>query len=597
MLNAPLLSKTKLNLPSGALGVWDFSKLVSASRIVPNEIKIGSPRSQNITRAPRGFFSGTFGIFGGNNALTVTDNNTTAPDGSSEATTVTGGSGSDWFIQQQSDKSGVNTITSGPTFTMAISVKSLSGSSLNFKMGPLSAETVKTATTSWQRFTVTTTIGNQGALMFRTPDGVIAANFAICDWEVFAGSADLNPAPLTAKPQILLNRDIQVGFDSGTSVSGGKMVNGSSAILQLENPLDVTNYTMLYVAKHNAAYSAGAQYEPILAGVEGATGGWNNFAAGPIVQSNVGQRIAGNSVDKRFSGQSGSAAANGTAELFGLSGAGPFVAAHRFNGTRATTVINGVQILDWVGSSLSPNAVKDFTIGCLANSFFTTYDIYFVALYNRVLTDAEIRSAQLAIGQRVTLGATSSQRVILFLGSSITSALGSAVADGYVDQIGQHLVPLSLGANWGFAGNGLVNLLAQEELIEEAFAGSPLQEQIISFEVGANDLATGVNVTTLLSTYSALCDRQRARGRKVVVHTAMFRTDGNMGSTERGTFNTAVRTWVGVHCDAIADWAANATMGTDTSPNNATNFQDLVHPTIAGYAILEPITRAAINGV
>lgn len=606
MLNAPLLSKTRLRLPPGALGVWDPANYVAATRTIPNEITASNPRSQNILRAPRGFFSApSFGIYGGNNQLTVTDNTATAPDGSLEASTVTGGAGQDWFIQCTNAKTGVGTLQNGVQYTLAFSVKSLSGGSLNFKLGRSGSEAVLTATTSWQRFTVTwVNSGAGGTLMFRSPDSIIAANFAVCDFELFAGAVDLNPNPMTAKPQVILNRDIQVCFDGSSSVTGGRIIKGSSAILQLDSTLDVKNYTLLYVAKKNVAYVAGAQYEPILAEVDIGSETWNNFAVGPIVQQNVGQRINGNSVDKRFSGQSGLANPNQTADLFGLSGAGPFVAAHRFSGgNRATTVINGVQILDWTGSARTPNAVKDLFVGCLSNSNFTTYDNYFMVLYPRALTDAEIRTAQLAIGQRVALGSTSAQRVVIYMGSSITASLGSAVNNSYADKTGPNLVPLSFGSNWGFSGNALPNIVAQEPFLEDAFAGSPLQKQIVSFEIGANDLnvAPGALITTFLSNYAALCDRQRAKGRKVVVHTVLNRTDVAGGSANftanRATVNAALATWVGVHCDALADVASDATIGTDAAPSNTTYFQDLVHPTIAGYVIWEPYTRAAINSV
>ena len=47
---------------------------------------------------------------------------------------------------------------------------------------------------------------------------------------------------------------------------------------------------------------------------------------------------------------------------------------------------------------------------------------------------------------------------------------------------------------------------------------------------------------------------------------------------------------------AIRPYAVPLIMG---APNNATYYNPLgkVHPTLAGYALLEPITRAAINSL
>ena len=49
--------------------------------------------------------------------------------------------------------------------------------------------------------------------------------------------------------------------------------------------------------------------------------------------------------------------------------------------------------------------------------------------------------------------------------------------------------------------------------------------------------------------------------------------------------------------DALADFAANATMGCDSCAASSTYFSDGEHPTAAGHAILGPIARAAIQSV
>ena len=68
-------------------------------------------------------------------------------------------------------------------------------------------------------------------------------------------------------------------------------------------------------------------------------------------------------------------------------------------------------------------------------------------------------------------------------------------------------------------------------------------------------------------------------------------------NTARNTVNTTLRTWVGTHCDAIADFAADATMGPDAAASNATYYSDGTHPTAAGQVILETVIRSVINAL
>jgi hypothetical protein len=61
--------------------------------------------------------------------------------------------------------------------------------------------------------------------------------------------------------------------------------------------------------------------------------------------------------------------------------------------------------------------------------------------------------------------------------------------------------------------------------------------------------------------------------------------DGD-ANLDRNTANATLRTWIGVHCDAIADAGGDATEGADSSRSKTTYYQsDQVHPTVA--AIIE----------
>lgn len=133
----------------------------------------------------------------------------------------------------------------------------------------------------------------------------------------------------------------------------------------------------------------------------------------------------------------------------------------------------------------------------------------------------------------------------------------------------------------------------------------PTQTNILSVEIGANDLGNNISFggnpngfTTALATY---LDARRAAGWKVVIHTILSRSDGTnstLFNPDRATANTTIRTWLGTHADAIADVAADATIGPDGVSDNLTYYNaDKVHPIDAAYAIWEPITRAAVNSL
>lgn len=112
-----------------------------------------------------------------------------------------------------------------------------------------------------------------------------------------------------------------------------------------------------------------------------------------------------------------------------------------------------------------------------------------------------------------------------------------------------------------------------------------------------NDIAFGsLTAAQVLSAYWAYCDAARAAGWRVVACTVLPRSDALIRGTfeaDRTTFNAAIIADWASHADALADVSAVAGMGAAGDSNNATNYSDLVHPTAAGYTLLEPTYTAA----
>jgi lysophospholipase L1-like esterase len=115
---------------------------------------------------------------------------------------------------------------------------------------------------------------------------------------------------------------------------------------------------------------------------------------------------------------------------------------------------------------------------------------------------------------------------------------------------------------------------------------------------GANDMTTSGEDQTgeqFEASLKSWCQDRQAAGFFVVVLTTLaHNTDGGVEIPRRNVANGLTRLDPSFY-DALADIALNATIGTDTSQNNATYFSDGVHPTLAGNQIIRDIVVDAIN--
>ena len=78
------------------------------------------------------------------------------------------------------------------------------------------------------------------------------------------------------------------------------------------------------------------------------------------------------------------------------------------------------------------------------------------------------------------------------------------------------------------------------------------------------------------------------------------RNDGVMTEPNRTTYNSTLTGagWAAANgIDYIIDLASQATMGNPATCSNTTYYQDGVHPTEVGYALLAPIYLSGINAL
>lgn len=112
-----------------------------------------------------------------------------------------------------------------------------------------------------------------------------------------------------------------------------------------------------------------------------------------------------------------------------------------------------------------------------------------------------------------------------------------------------------------------------------------------------NDLFFGASAATAYSNYVTLCGLARDTGYKVVAVTVLPRSNSGTPGTfeaDRQTVNTNIRNNWASFADALADVAANTTIGDAGDETNATYYSDLVHMTDAGYLIVADIIKTAI---
>lgn len=152
---------------------------------------------------------------------------------------------------------------------------------------------------------------------------------------------------------------------------------------------------------------------------------------------------------------------------------------------------------------------------------------------------------------------------------------------------------------------GLATLRSREAAISSLCNGGGADINIFSVLIGAgnSDLIgyTGVlgdGYDGWLADLAAICDNRRADGYKVIVGTVLPKQYGTGEWTAaRAYVNPILRTWPGVHCDAIADFAAHPIMGPEGAEDDATLYGDHVHPTALGQGYLLDVFSPVFDAV
>lgn len=185
-------------------------------------------------------------------------------------------------------------------------------------------------------------------------------------------------------------------------------------------------------------------------------------------------------------------------------------------------------------------------------------------------------------------------RSLVAEGDSLTFRGGP---DTYVNQFVAHADPtLASVATLASGGSTIASVEGRTAAVDSMLHVD--RQNILSVLIGTNDNANGTPAQTFLMRLAAYLDARRERG-WIVVAITVPPTSSTVAAhfAWRDTVNTQIRSWVGVHCDAVSDFAADPTMGAPSAPLDPTLYHDGIHQTPAGHAALELVYRETINSL
>lgn len=573
-------------LPAGAVGVWYADEYTTSPRpLVPNSLSAVPTTGVSLWPVSRRLFSNNFLWF--KSGITAADSGLTGPDGLSDASllTCTG----DWYMGPT-----IAPVLAAGTYIMAVSARS-QGADQTFVMKVLNGSLtspVKTATTTWQRFTFTFTTAG-GALSIRplAANASASATLEVCDLELFAGSIDLHQ-PLSGA-MVMGDAGVSSTIPSYTAPKLDFSSTGYGWI-QLPAKFNTTNVTAIAVTEKVAAGSA---YQAFFSDMRPSL--YNTFttflerpAQRPNFLVNVNELVP-----------AGATLGDG---LWKFLGRGVHMITQRYDGATGDTFLDDVKIVTKSLVTTGPTIGAFYNFNVNGNGGFQTgHKMVALALYDRALTDAEVRSAYAFMQTRAatkSITMTAADRIIAFEGESLTA--GNGTIPTYANLYGANASPTFYGSMFALSGS-YVNTAGSPNMQERAAGLDAVippnkngRKFILSVQI-SNDLLVTSSATYLSQLATYLDARKAAGWDKVVLATILPRIPATYATfnTRRAEANPILRTWVGTHCDAIIDFAAEADYGDDADASDAAKYYDGVHPTAATQIAMEAVARAVLDAL
>lgn len=590
-------------MPSGAVGIWYADEYDATTKAIANR-SLSAPLSANIMRAGRRQFNETYWFNKSN--VTVTEASKDPGDGTSDGSVLVGTAG--WTIRPAASQS----LPAGD-YTMVATLWTDSGTATvgwtkNFG-GGIVRENSTTVTTTRTRSVYNFTLAAPTALnVIGLCDitGATAATFNICDFELYSGTFNSSTVPRQgADGNMYLG---QSAYDTRPVITAGKSVGFQSVghgSIQMPASIDLSaGATVLYVSRKVGA--GGGGYSPMIAAMNNGAGNWNRFSVGS----------AFGSTNPAFNFNATALNENGYSDGIQPLNGGWATFAWRTDLSNFSMFLNSVKLMNKTQAVTAPSTIRDFYCGALQApaTFYSGEELFALAVYNRALTDAEVRTAISALNQRAASKSVTLEhnRFVIGFGDSLAFGVGGTPATI------QYCPNAATGKKarahtYGVGGATIPGLDAQYAKFDAGLPADTSGLTIIDVvNVLTNDLviaASDPNTDAILVSLASKFDARRSLGRKLVMHTVLSRDDASAGGIDsnRARANPELRLWTssgsvapGQHVDGISDWASDATLGTDTAPTVATTLfnGDKIHVTTAGYALDESTyLRAVLDGL
>jgi len=227
--------------------------------------------------------------------------------------------------------------------------------------------------------------------------------------------------------------------------------------------------------------------------------------------------------------------------------------------------------------------------GCPAAAMYYLGQIYYVVVYNRQLTQAEVNSnveflqnTMSARGLPLNLLSTSTTDTYVLDGDSEIGFVTNAMMS----------IPATVNIyNLSASGYTIEQLTADAPNAVDPFYQTAANREAVLMWGGTND--SGGSATTTLNYLNGYCRARHLRGFKCGVMTMMDRSGAD---TFKNSYNTAIRTYWPVFADFLVDPGADPLLGCDGCAANTTYFSTGLHPT-TGTAnnILAPYIQRGLN--
>jgi hypothetical protein len=166
-------------------------------------------------------------------------------------------------------------------------------------------------------------------------------------------------------------------------------------------------------------------------------------------------------------------------------------------------------------------------------------------------------------------------------GDSITES-----ATGYFSLFFDDLPARYFGWNWAVSGSDIADVQDRRASIVKQITKAALHghNPVTSLLIGANGLPTIAQLQTEWAAY-------RAAGAKVIACTVTPKSDATF-NTNRNALNLQIRA-ASADYDALCDFAADSTIGTDAAGSDVLKYPDGTHPSASTQAIMKTLMALA----